>query len=649
MNFSSKKNNNIKEANPFNIHKRNNYQNLNKKNNNSHDIKINDEYENQENYYEKKNYENQTYEDLNLRNNLINDKYYNNYSFNHDNFYNDSKASIKQSISEKKKSNNILHLKYENNKNNINSKKVSHISKKLFSDFDNYYNNYYLDEKYSSNDIENIYYIKNNNIYNYNNIAFVINKNRINNYNNINSYYINDSTYYNTIDNINKNYMYNKDIKKESQNSINNFYQNIDYKDDSWLKSNFSNNSTILKKYSKEKNLRKNRRVNHLRERNQLSQKLRKNFNIFTKKDGNNPINIKYNNFLFEINKENKNKNKNSKINTLDKNNNKENIISNRGNSFINRSQYDSKRVILSNSTLHRNAQDFINISEIENIKNRLFTKSRNEKSNFKNNSKRFNVNIVSKNNIQNKKNYDNQRTISNYSKNDKIENIPSKYKRKYKISNDTKLKLKNHNINNRINDLNKSKIIINDFDRREMFKKNLLAKSAKKECDKCHKKVDSHLFKIHSNSHPSEIFKWLYLGTFVNACDINELRRIKVNYILNCASECKNKNLPKDIKELHLKVKDDENFKIIDYFEEANEFIHKCKLEGGILLVHCKYGISRSASFVIAYLIKYMRYNVDYSFNFVYEKRSQIKPNKGFMNQLYIYEENYLRKKKNN
>ena len=165
------------------------------------------------------------------------------------------------------------------------------------------------------------------------------------------------------------------------------------------------------------------------------------------------------------------------------------------------------------------------------------------------------------------------------------------------------------------------------------------MIKFEKKECNICHKLIDSHLFKIHCNAHPTEIFNWLYLGTFANACDIKELRRMKINYILNCAKECINENLPKDIKELHLKILDYEFFEIYDYFEQANEFINKCKLEGAVMLVHCKLGISRSASFIIAYLIKYNKFTLESALEFVKEKRKQIKPNEGFIEQLHKYE----------
>ena len=219
----------------------------------------------------------------------------------------------------------------------------------------------------------------------------------------------------------------------------------------------------------------------------------------------------------------------------------------------------------------------------------------------------------------------------------------------------------KNQIINNKINNIvinhnikltnitkktNEKQTQIDRFNKYINFGKSLLSKISKKKCDKCNKLIDSHLFKIHYNSHPTEIFNWLYLGTFTNACDIKELRRLKINYILNVAGECKNKNLPKDIKELHFDIKDYENFELYDYFDEANEFINKCRLEGGVLLVHCKYGISRSASFIIAYLIKYMRYPADFAFNFVFQKRNKIKPNEGFMYQLNKYAEYYVGKK---
>jgi hypothetical protein len=168
---------------------------------------------------------------------------------------------------------------------------------------------------------------------------------------------------------------------------------------------------------------------------------------------------------------------------------------------------------------------------------------------------------------------------------------------------------------------------------------KSLLAGGPKRECDICHNMIETHLLKIHYNSHPSEIYRWLFLGTFSNACDVTELRRIGITYILNCAAECQNCHLPEDIKELHLNIRDEKDFGLIQYFEEANVFLNKIRLEGSVVLVHCKYGISRSVSFIIAYLIKYFAYNVKSAIRFLKTKRYQINPNEGFLTQLYNYE----------
>ena len=159
--------------------------------------------------------------------------------------------------------------------------------------------------------------------------------------------------------------------------------------------------------------------------------------------------------------------------------------------------------------------------------------------------------------------------------------------------------------------------------------------KKAKRECELCHIFVEAYLYRTHHMNHPTQILKFLYLGNYKHSSDNKELKKLKINYILNCAIECHNYNLPKNVKELHLKVKDIDTFEILYYFDIANEFINKCKLMGGICLVHCKLGVSRSTTFVIAYLMKYANLTTDEALEFVKNKRSSIKPNDGFMRQL--------------
>lgn len=55
--------------------------------------------------------------------------------------------------------------------------------------------------------------------------------------------------------------------------------------------------------------------------------------------------------------------------------------------------------------------------------------------------------------------------------------------------------------------------------------------------------------------------------------------------------------------------------------------------------LVHCKMGVSRSASTVIAYAMKEFGWSLEKAYNFVKQKRSITRPNAGFMRQLAEYE----------
>lgn len=63
------------------------------------------------------------------------------------------------------------------------------------------------------------------------------------------------------------------------------------------------------------------------------------------------------------------------------------------------------------------------------------------------------------------------------------------------------------------------------------------------------------------------------------------------------------------------------------------------CREEGSKVLVHCKMGISRSASVVIAYVMKAKNWNLHKALTYVKNKRTCIKPNENFLKQLEVYQ----------
>jgi predicted protein tyrosine phosphatase len=85
----------------------------------------------------------------------------------------------------------------------------------------------------------------------------------------------------------------------------------------------------------------------------------------------------------------------------------------------------------------------------------------------------------------------------------------------------------------------------------------------------------------------------------------------------------------------LVIRIRDTENEKIFEHFYECFEFIEKADK----VFIHCREGISRSATITIAYLI--WKYNMTFreSLKLVMKKRRKINPNNGFLKQLKMFE----------
>lgn len=88
-----------------------------------------------------------------------------------------------------------------------------------------------------------------------------------------------------------------------------------------------------------------------------------------------------------------------------------------------------------------------------------------------------------------------------------------------------------------------------------------------------------------------------------------------------------------------NVRVYDDEKTDLLKHWDNTFKYISRAKMEGSKVLVHCKMGISRSASVVIAYAMKAYNWDFDQAIKHVKEKRSCIKPNKSFVSQLETYQ----------
>ncbi|KAB7506955.1 Dual specificity protein phosphatase 19 [Armadillidium nasatum] len=136
-----------------------------------------------------------------------------------------------------------------------------------------------------------------------------------------------------------------------------------------------------------------------------------------------------------------------------------------------------------------------------------------------------------------------------------------------------------------------------------------------------------------------NRILDGLILGSQDLAQDLEILSSCRITHILNASVGIPNL-FEGWFTYLKKNVLDNPEFPLIDMFDECCDFIHFAILSGGRVLVHCNAGVSRSASIVIAYLMKYNSMTLDNAFAFVKQKRSFIKPNEGFVRQLKEYEQ---------
>lgn len=138
------------------------------------------------------------------------------------------------------------------------------------------------------------------------------------------------------------------------------------------------------------------------------------------------------------------------------------------------------------------------------------------------------------------------------------------------------------------------------------------------------------------------QILPYLYLGGVTAALDKNALVEQGFRAVCCCCRELEfpTEDFCRDLEYYRVDVEDISREPIELFFPEATAFIHSWVSREQPVLVHCRAGVSRSASTVIAYLIEYQGYSLHDAFFLVRSHRAVITPNVGFMEKLGEFEE---------
>ncbi|XP_072846678.1 dual specificity protein phosphatase 10 isoform X2 [Pogona vitticeps] len=142
-------------------------------------------------------------------------------------------------------------------------------------------------------------------------------------------------------------------------------------------------------------------------------------------------------------------------------------------------------------------------------------------------------------------------------------------------------------------------------------------------------------------NAELTPILPFLFLGNEHDAQDLEKMQRLNIGYIINVTTHLPLYHYEKGLFNYkRLPATDSNKQNLRQYFEEAFEFIEEAHQCGKGLLIHCQAGVSRSATIVIAYLMKHTRMTMTDAYKFVKGKRPIISPNLNFMGQLLEFEE---------
>uniref|UniRef100_A0A8C1U3D0 Serine/threonine/tyrosine interacting-like 1 n=1 Tax=Cyprinus carpio TaxID=7962 RepID=A0A8C1U3D0_CYPCA len=125
-------------------------------------------------------------------------------------------------------------------------------------------------------------------------------------------------------------------------------------------------------------------------------------------------------------------------------------------------------------------------------------------------------------------------------------------------------------------------------------------------------------------NSYPVEILPGkLYMGDYRQATNLQILKDLKLNVLVNVSDECSNCTV------LHIRKSD-----LITSFERMCVFIGSHLNNSSSVLIFSTLGVSRCCAVTIAYFMYHLKYTLKDAWNHIQQCKANMRPNRGFVQQ---------------
>lgn len=142
--------------------------------------------------------------------------------------------------------------------------------------------------------------------------------------------------------------------------------------------------------------------------------------------------------------------------------------------------------------------------------------------------------------------------------------------------------------------------------------------------------------------SGPTKLFDFLYLAGEDEATNLELLQKLGITHVINCAASYVNTGSAfyggAIEKYVAFEAEDDDNYNIMQHFDESYAAIEEARQRGGKALIHCIMGINRSGALAVSYAMVHKQWGPIKAAEYVKNARKLLLSNDRFQSQIVAF-----------